>query len=51
MVRTLVGTLVEVGRGHRPVEWTKEVLASRDRAKAGPTAPPTGLFLVSVDYE
>jgi tRNA pseudouridine38-40 synthase len=50
MVRTLVGTLVEVGRGRRPVEWISDVLASRDRTTAGPTAPPEGLFLVSVEY-
>ena len=50
MVRTIVGTLVEVGRGRRPVKWMKEVLASRDRAAAGPTAPAAGLFLVRVDY-
>ena len=50
MVRTIVGTLVEVGRGRRPVEWMAEVLASRDRAAAGPTAPAAGLCLVRVDY-
>ena len=50
MVRTVVGTLVEIGRGRRSVEWIDEVLASRDRAAAGQTAPAAGLFLVSVDY-
>jgi tRNA pseudouridine38-40 synthase len=50
MVRAIVGTLVEVGRGRRGVDWIDEVLASRDRAAAGPTAPAAGLFLVSVDY-
>ena len=50
MVRALVGTLVEVGRGKRPPEWMGEVLASTDRAEAGPTAPAEGLFLVRVDY-
>jgi tRNA pseudouridine38-40 synthase len=50
MVRTIVGTLVEIGRGRRPVEWITEVLASRDRAAAGPTSPAAGLFLVRVDY-
>ena len=50
MVRAVVGTLVEIGRGRRPVEWIDEVLASRDRSMAGPTVPPTGLFLVRVDY-
>ena len=51
MVRTIVGTLVEVGRGRRPVSWVDEVLASRARGMAGMTAPAAGLFLVSVDYE
>jgi tRNA pseudouridine38-40 synthase len=51
MVRAIVGSLVEIGRGRQPVEWLSEVLASRDRAKGGPTAPAHGLFLVSVDYE
>ncbi|MEO1497781.1 MAG: tRNA pseudouridine(38-40) synthase TruA [Planctomycetota bacterium] len=50
MVRAIAGTLVEVGRGARPPEWVTEVLASRDRATAGPTAPPEGLVLVSVEY-
>ena len=49
MVRTIVGSLVDIGRGRRPVEWMREVLASRDRGEAGPTAPPQGLFLVSVE--
>jgi tRNA pseudouridine38-40 synthase len=50
MVRAIVGSLVEVGRGRRPVEWIAAVMASRDRGQAGPTAPPEGLFLVSVTY-
>jgi tRNA pseudouridine38-40 synthase len=50
MVRAIVGTLVEVGRGARPESWVGEVLEAADRSAAGPTAPPQGLFLVQVDY-
>jgi len=50
MVRIIAGTLVEIGRGRRPVTWMGDVLASRDRGLAGPTAPPHGLFLAAVDY-
>ncbi|HAU37574.1 MAG TPA: tRNA pseudouridine(38-40) synthase TruA [Phycisphaerales bacterium] len=50
MVRNLVGTLLEVGRGHWPAERIDRVLASRDRADAGPTAPPDGLYMVCVHY-
>ena len=50
MVRTIVGTLVEIGRGRRTAESMAHLLVLRDRAHAGPTAPASGLFLVSVDY-
>jgi tRNA pseudouridine38-40 synthase len=50
MVRTLVGTLLEVGRGKRPPEWVDEIIEARDRRAAGPVVPPTGLFLVAVEY-
>ena len=50
MVRIIVGTLVEIGRGRQPVDWINAAIASRDRAAAGPTAPPQGLFLVGVAY-
>ena len=50
MVRTIVGSLVEVGRGRFPPEWLGEVLRSKDRNRAGPTAPPQGLCLMKVIY-
>jgi len=50
MVRNIVGTLVEVGRGKQTLEWIDHVLAARDRDVAGPTAPACGLFLLRVDY-
>lgn len=51
MVRNIVGTLVLVGKGRHPWTWVQEVLASRDRRQAGPTAPPQGLFLLRVTYD
>lgn len=50
MVRSIVGTLLEVGRGRRPPEEVAAILASRARARAGPTAPPHGLCLEKVHY-
>jgi tRNA pseudouridine38-40 synthase len=50
MVRSLAGTLVEVGHGRRTVDDLGRLLAAPDRAEAGRTAPPHGLFLVSVLY-
>lgn len=50
MVRTIVGTLVEVGRGYLQPEDVKKILERRDRSLAGPTAPPHGLFLLEVTY-
>lgn len=50
MVRNIVGTLVEVGRGERGPGAFAELLQARDRTRAGPTAPAHGLFLVDVKY-
>jgi tRNA pseudouridine38-40 synthase len=50
MVRNLVGTMIDVGRGYRLSGEIVAMLAARDRAAAGPTAPARGLFLHSVEY-
>ena len=50
MVRIIVGTLLDVGRGKRRPNDLPEILASRDRRRAGKTAPPHGLCLVAVEY-
>ncbi len=50
MVRNIAGALISVGCGEQSVGWVSEVLKARDRAKAGVTAPPHGLYLTSVEY-
>src|SRR5205814_1987823 len=50
MVRILVGTLVDVGEGRLLVPQVAEILAGRDRTRAGQTAPPYGLELIEVFY-
>ncbi|HUF90928.1 MAG TPA: tRNA pseudouridine(38-40) synthase TruA [Candidatus Limnocylindria bacterium] len=50
MVRNIVGSLVQIGRGRREPAWLADVLASRDRRQAGATAPAHGLVLVRVRY-
>ena len=50
MVRAIVGTLIEVGRGKISVEEFRRILDAKDRKKAGPTAPAHGLFLKEVKY-
>jgi tRNA pseudouridine38-40 synthase len=51
MVRNLVGTLLEIGRGERPLTGMREVLEGRDRTRAGATAKPHGLTLMRVAYD
>ena len=50
MVRTIVGTLVMVGRGQRKPEWVREVLEARNRTAAGENAPAAGLVFWRVQY-
>jgi tRNA pseudouridine38-40 synthase len=50
MVRNILGSLVLVGRGAKPIGWLAEVLRAKDRKLAGPTAPAHGLTLLRVDY-
>lgn len=50
-VRSMVGSLVEVGRGRHPVSWIGDILAAADRTECGPVAPADGLFFERVDYE
>ena len=50
MVRILTGTLLEVGFGEREPAGIPALIEARDRAQAGPTAPPQGLCLIKVDY-
>lgn len=50
MVRNIVGSLLPVGRGERAEGWIAELLAGRDRSRAGPTAPATGLCFLAPVY-
>ena len=51
MVRTIAGTLLNIGRGYWPEARMAEILTAEDRTEAGPTAPAQGLFLMRVTYE
>lgn len=51
MVRIIVGTLVDVGLGKIKPEEIPQIIASKDRSKAGKTLPPYALYLVKVEYE
>ena len=50
MVRIIAGTLLEVGRGNLEVSQIADIIASKDRANAGPTAPAKGLKLMQIEY-
>ena len=50
MVRKIVGTLLEVGRGKLRAEDIPELFEARDRSRSGPTAPPEGLYLIGLEY-
>lgn len=50
MIRNLVGTLVYVGNGRRPVSWVQEVLEAKSRVNAGSTFMPDGLYLTGIEY-
>lgn len=49
-VRSMVGSLVKIGRGQWPVEEMRAILDARDRARCGPVAPPDGLYFLRADY-
>jgi len=51
MVRKMVGTLLDVGRGKLKPEDIDRLFELRDRSKSGATVPPQGLFMVQVDHE
>jgi tRNA pseudouridine38-40 synthase len=50
MVRNIAGSLLLIGAGERTEHWLSEVLEARDRTRAGPTAPPQGLYLAGIEY-
>jgi tRNA pseudouridine38-40 synthase len=50
MVRNMMGTLIAIGTGKRPLSWAQELLAAKDRRKGDPTFMPNGLYLDGVKY-
>lgn len=50
-VRSITGSLMEVGKGKQPVSWIGDILGAADRNECGPVAPPDGLYLTRVEYE
>lgn len=51
MVRNIVGVLIPIGAGNRPISWVDRVLNSRSRSEGGITAPPYGLYLTKIKYD
>jgi tRNA pseudouridine38-40 synthase len=51
MVRNIMGVLIAIGRGDKPIEWAGDVLAGRDRNLGGITAPAAGLYFVRAGYD
>jgi len=50
MVRAIVGTMIDIGLGKYPPENIREIILKKDRAAAGTSAPPQGLYLVNIEY-
>jgi tRNA pseudouridine38-40 synthase len=50
MVRNIAGVLMDIGTGKQNTEWTRQLLAIKDRTQGGKTAPPQGLYLAGVFY-
>lgn len=50
MVRNIVGVLMRIGAGEKPIEWMAQVIAAQDRKQADVTAPPYGLYMIKADY-
>ena len=51
MVRTLTGTLINLDKNNKPLDSMEKILESKDRTKAGVTAPPSGLFLYDIKFD
>ena len=50
MVRAMVGTLIDLGRGKITLDEFRAIIEAKDRERAGASAPPQGLYLVEVNY-